>query len=91
MSKPSKKVEKRWGEEEMADAIFGYLAEHPHASDTMEGIAEWWIMRHQIRVEVDTLKRILRQLTSSGLLEKTGVGDKARYHLKAKGDMSSKN
>lgn len=89
MSKASKKVEKQWGEKEMVDAIFGYLTEHPRASDTLEGIAEWWIMRHHVRVEVNTLKRILSHLTKSGLLEKIGEGDKARYHLKAQGDISS--
>lgn len=67
----------------MIEAIIAYLAEHPQASDTLEGIAEWWIMRHQIRVEVNTLKRALLHLTSSGLLEKTGVGDKTRFYLNA--------
>ncbi|MDZ7288481.1 MAG: hypothetical protein ONB44_00940 [candidate division KSB1 bacterium] len=75
-------------EKQMADAILGYLAEHPRASDTLEGIAEWWIMRHQVRVEVNTLERILRQLTNSGLLEKTGLGDNPRYILKIKIDES---
>ena len=86
MSKPFKPMGQRWDEEQMADAIFGYLTEHPQASDTLEGIAEWWIMRHQVRVEFNTLKRILLQLTNSGLLEKTGTGDKTLYHLKAKGE-----
>jgi hypothetical protein len=75
-------------EEETAEAILGYLAEHPGASDTMEGIAEWWIMRHQVRVEVHILKGILRQLTDSDLLEKTGAGETARYHLKLRGGQS---
>jgi hypothetical protein len=43
-------------------------------------------MRHQVRVEFNTLKKTLRQLTSIGLLEKTGEGEKARYHLKPQGD-----
>ena len=88
MSKPSKQNEERLREEEMADAVLGYLAEHPRASDTFEGIAEWWIMRHQVRVEVNTLKRILRQLIDSGLLEKNEGGGTARYHLKATEDGS---
>jgi hypothetical protein len=86
VSKPSKQTERRWREDDIADVILGYLTEHPRASDTLEGIAEWWIMRHQVRVEVDTLKRVLRQLVSSGLLEKSGTGDNTRYHLKAQGD-----
>jgi hypothetical protein len=71
----------RLHEEELTDAILGYLAEHPRASDTLEGIAEWWIMRQQIRAEVNTLTKVLHRLTKAGRLEKTGEGDEALYHL----------
>jgi hypothetical protein len=30
--------------EEVAEAILGYLAQHPQAMDTADGIAQWWIM-----------------------------------------------
>jgi len=75
--------DERQREKELAEAILEYLAEYPQASDTLEGIAEWWIMRQQVRVEIETLVKVLRLLTKSGLLEKTGEGDKALYHLKA--------
>ncbi len=35
--------------------------------DTLEGIAEWWIARQQIRVDVEILARALRRLTERGL------------------------
>ncbi|MCL4703508.1 hypothetical protein KJ068_00020 [bacterium] len=73
-------------EKELTDAILEYLTEHPQASDTLEGIAEWWVMRQQVRVEIKTLLKVLRQLTGNGLLEKIGYGDEALYHLKAKED-----
>jgi DNA-binding IclR family transcriptional regulator len=69
-------------EEELASAVLRYLAENPRAMDTLEGIAEWWIARQQIRVEVTTLARVLRRLTECGLLEVTGRGEYARYSLK---------
>ena len=84
MSKPSKQAERRWREDDIADIILGYLAEHPQASDTLKGIAEWWIMRQQVRVEVETLKSVLRELIESGVLEASGNGDSRRYALKAK-------
>jgi hypothetical protein len=59
-----------------------YLVEHPNAMDTSEGIAEWWIMRRQIKVEVEAVQRVLSQLTARGLLEKIGSGASARYRLK---------
>jgi hypothetical protein len=75
--------EERRHEEQLAGAILKYLAEHPHASDTLEGIAEWWIMRQQIRVEADRVAKVLRQLTESGLLEEIGEGENPRrYRLK---------
>lgn len=86
MSKPSKQDYKRWREKEMTDAIVGYLAEHPQASDTLEGVAEWWIMRQQVRTEINMLKKVLRQLTKSGVLEEIGKGDTPRYRLKARED-----
>ena len=76
--------EERRHEEKLAEAILKYLAEHPQASDTLEGIAEWWIMRQQIRVEAISAARALRQLTESGLLEEIGEGENPRrYRLKA--------
>ena len=84
MSYPPKLVDERRREEELADIVLGYLAEHPDASDTLEGIAEWWIMRQQTRVEVTTLAKVLRHLAESSLLEKIEEGDTPRYRLNVK-------
>jgi hypothetical protein len=83
MSKASKQDEKPWREDDVADVILDYLTEHPQASDTFKGIAEWWIMRQRVRVEVNLLKKVLHQLTGSGVLEVSGEGDNRRYRLKA--------
>ena len=72
----------RQHEEELTLAVLQYLAENPRAMDTLEGIAEWWIARQQIRVEVATLARVLNRLTERGLLDVTGSGEYARYSLK---------
>ena len=73
---------KMWTESDLAQAVLAYLAEHPRGMDTLEGIAEWWIMRGQVRVDVEALGRALNQLTERGVLEKIGSGEYARYHLK---------
>jgi DNA-binding IclR family transcriptional regulator len=70
-------------EEKLAAAILQYLTEHPHAMDTLEGIAEWWIGREQIRVEVNTLAKVLHRMTEQGLLEASGTGMSTRYSLKS--------
>jgi Fe2+ or Zn2+ uptake regulation protein len=69
-------------DEEVAQSILAYLAEHPQAMDTVEGIAQWWIMRQQIRVTATTVARVLRQLAERGLLEEFGDGEQRRYRLK---------
>jgi len=69
-------------EGELAKAIMAYLAEHPEAMDTLEGIAEWWVLRQQGRVELDSLNRALLRLKAEGLLEAEGKGQLARYRLK---------
>ncbi len=86
MNKPSQQDEERWRKLEMAEAIMRYLAEHPKASDTLDGIAEWWIMRQQVQVEFSALKKVLSELTESGYLEVTGEGDRRQYSLKVNKD-----
>jgi hypothetical protein len=63
-----------------------YLAEHPQATDTLEGIAEWWVMREQVRVDVQLLERVLRRLTAEGLLEETYGGAQVRFSLRKRPD-----
>jgi hypothetical protein len=50
--------------------------------DSVEGIAQWWIMRQQIRVNVKTLTRVLRRLADKGLLEELGEEGQRRYRMK---------
>jgi DNA-binding HxlR family transcriptional regulator len=69
-------------ERQVADEILGYLTEHPQAMDTLEGIAEWWLMRQHIRVSVTMLARVLRRLTEQGVLEELGSPEEPRYRLK---------
>ena len=53
----------------LRQAILKYLEEHPDAIDAVAGIAEWWIARSQIRVEVEALRRVLKELIESGILK----------------------
>jgi hypothetical protein len=71
-------------EEELAEAIVGYLAEHPRAMDTLQGIAEWWIPHQRVRVDVETIERVLRNLTEKGLLERLQTLESCLYRLKGK-------
>ncbi len=46
------------GEEELGQAILAYLAEHPRATDTLQGIAEWWVLRRLVQVEVPRVEQV---------------------------------
>lgn len=69
-------------EKELEKAIKMYLAEHPQAMDTLEGISEWWLMRQHIRIEVTTVRKAISRLVKDDVLEEIGTGEKARYRLK---------
>jgi len=67
---------------EIADSVLDYLRECPHAMDTVDGIADWWIVRARVRTDMILLTQVLEQLTSTGVLEQVGSGDARRYRLK---------
>ena len=69
-------------DEALVGLILKYLAERPNATDTLDGIAEWWVMGAQTRVNVETLARVLRRLTDEGVLEETRAGSQVLYSLR---------
>jgi len=66
----------------LRELVLRYLAENPGAMDTLEGIAEWWVMREQLRVDLQRLSRVLDDLTRQGILEETGLGSDRVYRLR---------
>ena len=54
--------------------VLGYLDEHPTAMDTLDGIAEWWIRRQQIEIEVRRVSAVLESLVNQGVLEEARQG-----------------
>lgn len=72
-------------ESDLYRAVVGYLDENPEAMDTLEGIAEWWVMRQRIRTSVSTIARVVRQLVDDGLLEQLGPRDRPRFRLNRSG------
>jgi len=68
--------------QEIADNVLDYLRECPDAMDSVEGIAEWWIGRAQLRTDVTLLAQALDQLTTENILEQVGDGERRRYRLR---------
>jgi Fe2+ or Zn2+ uptake regulation protein len=66
----------------MEEAILAYLREHPGAMDSLEAIAEWWVMRRVVRVEVEAVERALEDLVRAGLVDAVNAGGQTHYRLR---------
>lgn len=66
--------------EEIAREILQYLINNPHAEDSLEGIARWWLQRMRIERTVDEVRESLEILLDRGLiLARRGKAGPARY------------
>jgi hypothetical protein len=66
-------------ETQLREWVLGYLAHNPTAMDTLDGIAEWWIRRQQIEVEVRHVSNVLAKLVREGVLEEFQQGGVVFY------------
>ena len=67
---------------EISNAVLSYLLEHPDAQDTLEGIVEWWLMAHMIKLRANVVKEVVDDLTSQQLLlEHQGKDLCTRYRI----------
>ncbi len=56
------------GKPNIMQEILAYLSEHPDAQDTLEGIAEWWLLKHTVRHKTREVKESLSELVAQGLI-----------------------
>jgi hypothetical protein len=70
------------GQSQGACETLAYLAEHPDAQDTLEGIVEWWLMEQQIKRGIAQVKDALAELVTQGLvLERKGRDGRIHYRV----------
>jgi hypothetical protein len=71
------------GEEEDTEAVAGviqrYLASHPLAADTVEGVARWWIPRQRLEETLARTEAALERLVVRGVVERTEIGGRVVY------------
>lgn len=48
--------------------ILAYLADHPQAQDTVEGIVEWWLLEQRLKQAVAQVQTALDQLVAEDLV-----------------------
>lgn len=62
--------------------ILAYLVEHPDAQDTLEGIAQWWLLERYIQQGLAEVQAALSELTTIDLVrEIKGPKATVRYQL----------
>jgi len=68
--------------DEISLRILSYLAENPEATDTPEGIAQWWLLEREIRDQSAAVERALAALAEEGwLIARRHAGSPTRYRL----------
>jgi hypothetical protein len=68
---------------DISQEILEYLCKHPDASDTLEGITEWWLLNQRINYEMKKVKNAIVELVKVGrLIEIHGKDFSIRYRLK---------
>jgi hypothetical protein len=69
----------------LAREILDYLARHPDAQDTIDGIVQWWVLDSCIRSWASKIAKTVAQLVEQGFLEKKNSSDgKIFYHISAR-------
>ena len=67
---------------QIAQKILKYLAEHPGAQDTLEGIVEWWLLEQDIRYQIASVKEALAELVKRGdIVESRPDNSRSQYRL----------
>lgn len=70
--------------EEVVCDILQYLTENPHAQDTVEGIAQWWISERTIRKRMGLVKKALETLVAEDLvIARKGPDAQTIYRMNA--------
>jgi len=74
----------------IAAEIMAYLDKRPMASDSLEGIANWWLMQQTIARNIGMVERALEQLAREGkIVKKVNSGKGAVYSLNPDGSKKS--
>ncbi|HKQ52270.1 MAG TPA: hypothetical protein VJT74_07880 [Pyrinomonadaceae bacterium] len=65
----------------LAHDILAYLAEHPDAGDTLEGIVQWWVLEQKIKRLTAGVMSALQMLVAQGLVTEHPLED-GRTHYR---------
>jgi len=67
---------------EIARKILTYLADHPDAQDTLNGITQWWLPERELRYGVALIKEAIGDLVKNGwLITRTKQNSRTHYRI----------
>lgn len=75
-----------YSERAVADAIAGFLAEHPACADTIEGIELWWLKPRGVTPPRGVIERALELLEAEQLIECRPIGARKLWRLRRTGN-----
>ena len=82
--RPDEYKEKR----EACQYILGYLLDNPNASDTLDGIMDWWLLNQKIRFETRIVIQAVAKLVADGLIvEQQGPDSRTIYRVNRSEDI----
>ena len=67
--------------------ILAYMAEHPDAQDTTEGIIEWWLSERPARPSASRVEEALAELVTLGLVLARRSEDARTYYKADRGKL----
>lgn len=66
---------------EVAEIILRYLAAHPEACDSLEGVCDWWLLRQRRDDARSDVAVALADLVAAGkIMVSKGPGGRSLYH-----------
>lgn len=66
----------------IAREILHYLADHPDAEDTLDGIVQWWLLERKIYQHTAAVQEALHSLAEQNYIQvKSRSGDDPSYRL----------
>jgi hypothetical protein len=66
----------------LADEVLRYVVVHPEAQDTVEGIAEWWLLEQRVTCAIEEVQAALCDLVRKGFLVIVKHQDgRTHYHI----------
>ena len=76
----SRNIDPRRRELQVREAILAYVKAHPHAADSIKGIAAWWLRDVPEQPSRSELAAELDKLTLSGDLKRTETPDGGAFY-----------